>query len=201
MSKAKRTERETKIHIDMLEYTAEKAERELTAMHEAKDRAERDAQKDADYLAARVHEHVKRVKAARALIAELDVYTDACVVKEQAANIVDILIQSARDLSFHTWVRSTRQGPDDKLDDAKAEIATTEAFPDVDIEPERKTKNIPFKTWALLGVCGSWQRPLFTPPLVTGDPHSPRDLCAQVPRFYFPTRSETYWWRRRNRLA
>jgi hypothetical protein len=74
MSKAKRTERETKIHIDMLEYTAEKAERELTAMHEAKDRAERDAQKDADYLAARVHEHVKRVKAARALIAELDVY-------------------------------------------------------------------------------------------------------------------------------
>jgi hypothetical protein len=66
MSKAKRTARETKDHIAMLEYSAEKAERELTAMHEAKDKAERDAQKDADYLATRAHEHVKRVKAAPA---------------------------------------------------------------------------------------------------------------------------------------
>jgi hypothetical protein len=144
MNKAKRTERETKDHIANLEYAAEKAERELIAMQEAKDKAERDAQKDADYLATRAHEHVKRVKAARALIAELDVYTDAGVVIEQAANIVDILIKSARDLSFQTWVRSTRQGPDDGLDDAKAEIVAAEAFPDVDIEAERKTKIIPF---------------------------------------------------------
>ena len=126
MSKAKRTERETKDHIAMLEYSAEKAERELTAMHEAKDKAEREAENDADYLAMRVQEHVKRIKAARALIAELDDFTDAYVVKKQAGQIVDILIQSASDLSFHTWTRSTREGPDDGLDDAKAKIAATE---------------------------------------------------------------------------
>jgi hypothetical protein len=138
MNKAKRTERETKDHIAVLEYSAEKAERELTAMHEAKDKAEREAQKEADYLVTRAHEHVKRVKAARALIAALDVYTDAGVVIEQAGQIVDILIQSASDLSFQAWVRSTREGPDDKFDDAKAKIAATEAFPDVNI------RNIPF---------------------------------------------------------
>jgi hypothetical protein len=126
MSRAKRTERETKEHIAMLEYTAEKAERELTAMHEAKDKAEHVAREAADRLATRAHEHVRRVKAARALIAELDDFTDACVVKEQATQIVDILIASARDLSFETWIRSTRRGPDDSLDDAKAEIAATE---------------------------------------------------------------------------
>jgi hypothetical protein len=142
MSKAKRTERETKEHIAMLEYTAEMAERELTAMHEAKEKAQRDAKREADYLAMRAHEHVKRVKAAHALIAELDDFTDACVVKEQAANILDILSQSAVDLSFQTWVRSTRQGPDDRLDDAKAKIAAAEMFPDADIEAKAKT--IPF---------------------------------------------------------
>jgi hypothetical protein len=142
MNKAKRTERETKHHLANLEYTAERAERELTAMHEAKDKAERDAQEKAGYLAARAHENVKRVKAARALIAELDTDTDACVVIEQAANILDILSQSAVDLSFQTWVRSTRQGPDDRLDDAKAKIAATEMFPDADIEAKAKT--IPF---------------------------------------------------------
>jgi hypothetical protein len=141
MNKAKRTDRETKDHIARLEYTAEKSERELTARYEAKDKAKRDAQ-EADYLAARAHENVKRVKAARALIAELDTDTDACVVIEQAANILDILSQSAVDLSFQTWVKSTRQGPDDRLDDAKAKIAATEMFPDADIEAKAKT--IPF---------------------------------------------------------
>jgi hypothetical protein len=138
MNKAKRTERETKDHIAMLEYSAEKAQRELTAMHEAKDKAEREAENDADYLAMRVQEHVKRIKAARALIAELDDFTDAYVVKKQAGQIVDILIQSASDLSFHTRTRSTREGPDDKFDDAKVKIAATEAFPDVSM------RNIPF---------------------------------------------------------
>jgi len=105
-----------------LEYGLEERERKLTAMHESTDKAERDAKREADYLATRAHEHVKRVKAARALIAELDDFTDACVVKEQAANIVDILIQGALDLSFQTWIRSSRQGPDDYQDDAKTAI-------------------------------------------------------------------------------
>jgi hypothetical protein len=134
MSKTKRTEREIKDHIAMLEYSAEEAERKLTAMHEAKDKAERDAQKDADDLASCVNKHVKQVKAARALIAELDDFTDACVVKEQAGNIVDILVQGATGLAFHIWVRSTRQLPDDGPDDdAKTVTTTTEA-----------ERNIPF---------------------------------------------------------
>jgi hypothetical protein len=128
MSKAKRTERETKDHITMLEYIAEEAERKLRAMREAKAKADIEARRDADYLAKRAHEHVKRAKAARAFIAELDVHAGAGIVIQQTANIVDILIESASDLSFLTWMRS----------DAKAEIAATEASPDVDI------KNIPF---------------------------------------------------------
>ncbi len=126
MNKAKRTERETKDHITVLEYGLEEFERELRAMHEDKDKAKLAALEDANYLAARAHEHVKRVKAARALIAELDDFTDACVVKEQAGQIVDILIHSARDLSFHSWVKSSRQGPYDRYEDAKAEIAAAE---------------------------------------------------------------------------
>jgi hypothetical protein len=143
MRKTKRTERETNDHIVMLEYTAEEAERELTAMHEAKAKADIEAQRDANYLAARTHEQVKRVKAARALIAELDVYTNAGVVKEQAGQIVDILIESARELAFHTWLKSTQEGPDDRCDDdAKAKIVATEMFSDANIEAKAKT--IPF---------------------------------------------------------
>jgi hypothetical protein len=127
MSKAKRTERETEDHITVLEYAAEEAERKLIAAHEAKDTAERETKKRTDYLALRAHEHVKRTKAARALIAELDVYTDACVVIGQATQIVDILLESARDLSFHIWVGSTREGPDDRLDGAQEKIAEREA--------------------------------------------------------------------------
>jgi hypothetical protein len=117
MSKTKRTERETKEHIAMLECTAEEAELKLIAAHEAKDKAECEAKKTANYLAMRAHEHVKRVKAARALIAELDVYTDAGVVIQQTTQIVDILLKGARDLSFQTWVRSEREGPNDHLTD------------------------------------------------------------------------------------
>ena len=58
MRKTKRTERETNDHIAMLEYTVEEAERELTAMCEAKVKADIEAQRDADYLAMRAHEHV-----------------------------------------------------------------------------------------------------------------------------------------------
>jgi hypothetical protein len=128
MSKAKRTEQQTKDHIAVLEYGLEERERELTTLHETMVETKRKELEKADFLAMRAHEHVKRVKAARALITELDDYTDACVVKEQAVNIVGILLESARRLSFEAWIRSTRQGPDpdDLFDDAKEKIAATE---------------------------------------------------------------------------
>jgi hypothetical protein len=125
MSKAKRTERETKDHITVLEYGLEESERELATLYAAKEKTELKANERANRLAARAHEHVKRTKAARALIAELDDYTDACVVKEQASQIVDILIASARSLSFETWLGSTRERPDDQLDGAKRRSPNT----------------------------------------------------------------------------
>jgi CBS domain containing-hemolysin-like protein len=85
------------------------------------------ANERANRLAARAHEHVKRTKAARAMIAELDVYTDACVVIGQATQIVDILLESARSLSFETWLGSTRERPDDQLDGAQEKIAEHQA--------------------------------------------------------------------------
>jgi hypothetical protein len=115
-----------KDHIASLEDDLEKAEQELADMHEAQAKAKRAMLDEADYLAARVQENVERVNAARVLIAELDDFTDAYVIKKQAGQIVDILVESARDLSLLTWRKSTRGVPYDRFAAPGAKITDTE---------------------------------------------------------------------------
>ena len=65
--------------------------------HEAL-RAVTEAKRAAEHSYLKTKAHAERVNAAGTMIERLDEYQDACVVIDQAKNVVAILVQSAKDL-------------------------------------------------------------------------------------------------------